>query len=114
VIERIRRYWQSDPYSFAGSLAITLGFLCWAAPLSPGIGYGAAASLGDGSCEGHALSLLVVEVRAYCENTYDGVKYSLSTLTSRDWFSLERLQAIAFFFALGAFLFFLGHRQGRR
>jgi|LakMenEpi03Aug12_release.lakeMendotaPanAssembly.Ray.scaffolds.fasta_scaffold305731_2 hypothetical protein len=114
MIERIRQYWHRDPFFFAAVLAVAVGFLCWAAPTSPGVGYYSGSGLGDGGCEGHGLSLLVVEIQVSCVTTYDGIEYSIGSSSSYGWFLLERLPAIVFFFALGAFLFFLGNRQGRR
>ena len=118
MFEKMKQAWRRDPYNFAAVMTATVGFLAWAAPIYPGIG------VNTGLCGYRLISpdpsysfldLIFLSIGFGCpetgSTTADGV---FRVSGSEDWFSLQRIPAVIFFFAVSAFFFFLAGRKSRK
>jgi hypothetical protein len=107
MISELKKLWQSDRLGVLAVGSVAIGFLCWALPLSPGIGINS----GDAyECwiDGRYGTFLRIDL------LFGGFHQRCEVIEirlSQDWFTFERLSATIFFFVLGAFMFFMGNRH---
>ncbi len=104
LFKKLKHAWARDRLAALGVGSAVVAFLLWAAPLYPGLGvrtlwcgYGESAS---------TIDLLVLYLKSQCPE----ISGPWLVLVSREWFSTERLPAVAAFFALAVILLLLRRR----
>lgn len=107
LFKKSKQAWARDRLAVTGVGSAVVAFLLWAAPLYPGIGVRTLQcgypSNGDSVS---TINLLVLYLKSQCPE----ISGPWLVFVSREWFSTERLPAVAAFLALAFILLLLRRR----